>query len=327
MIEKSSYQAPFLRSGAHLQTIYPSYFQKADAVDYQREEISTPEGDSIFLDWAKCGSETRELLLISHGFCGHTNRHYVLNTIHPFRKAGMDCLAWNYRGTGRSGGKALSMTTSNSTNELDLVVRHAISRGYRYIYLAGYSMGGNLLTLYLGREHDRIPEEVRGGVAVCATIDNLPCINLMSSCLFGVYQRHFVKDICRRMVKLHENFPGELDVSGIDKIRTFREFDSRFTAPMNGFSSADEYYEKSSAAAWLDKIQLPTLIINPSNDPFLTGRCYPVEEAKRNPALFLEMPASGGHCGFITPKGEEWWPAARALEFISTVIRPKLNLP
>lgn len=327
LIAESTYHAPALRGGAHLQTIYPSYFQKGVPVDYQREELMTPDGDSLLLDWAQCEKPTRELLLISHGLCGHTNRHYVLNSIHPFRRAGIDCLAWNYRGTGKSGGRTLHMTTSDSTDELDLVIRHAISKGYEYIYLLGYSMGGNLLMLYLGRENRHMPEQVRGGVAICATIDSLRCIDLMSSCFFGIYQRHFVKDLCSRIVKWHERFPEELDISGIDGIRTFRDFDNRFTCPMMGFKDADDYYRKCSAADWLQNIQRPTLLINPENDPFLTGRCYPREEAEKNPFLHLEIPASGGHCGFITPPGRDWWPAARALQFINDNIRRPLNLP
>jgi predicted alpha/beta-fold hydrolase len=43
----------------------------------------------------------------------------------------------------------------------------------------------------------------------------------------------------------------------------------------------------------------------------------PIAEAETNPNLHLEMPASGGHVGFVTfhPLGE-YWSESRALDFL-----------
>ena len=67
--------------------------------------------------------------------------------------------------------------------------------------------------------------------------------------------------------------------------------------------------------------KLPLLMVNPKNDPFLAGDCYPVEFAKKNDYLFLEMPESGGHCGFITLGNNLWRPAKRALDFLTPLIK------
>ena len=70
------------------------------------------------------------------------------------------------------------------------------------------------------------------------------------------------------------------------------------------------------------RMKLPVLMVNPKNDPFLAGDCYPVDFAKHSPHLFLEMPESGGHCGFITPgRNNLWWPAKRALDFLTPLIK------
>ncbi len=50
--------------------------------------------------------------------------------------------------------------------------------------------------------------------------------------------------------------------------------------------------------SFLKQISVPTLLINALNDSFLSKECYPIEEAKSNPNLFLEMPKYGGHVGF-----------------------------
>ena len=94
------------------------------------------------------------------------------------------------------------------------------------------------------------------------------------------------------------------------------QFDDQITAPLLGLKDAKAYYQKASAFFLLDKLTVPSLMVNPKNDPFLGGGSYPVEIAQNSDTLFLETPESGGHCGFITLGHEEWWPTKRAKEFL-----------
>ena len=328
LLESSTYQAPPFCGGAHFQTIYPSFFLKEQDVEYDRERLDTPDGDYLYLDWAKCEqpSAARELLIVSHGLCGGTHRHYALSLVHAFRRCHIDCLCWNYRGTGRVDNRLAKVTTNNSTYELQWIIDHAIGLGYQNIYLAGFSMGANLTLLYLGREAAKIPPQVRGGAVVCATMDVPACIESLQHSLGGIYQWHFLKPLRQRMVAIHRQHP-EINIDGIDQIKSFPQFDDRFTAPIMGFRDAQDYYQTSSACQWLEHIQLPTLIINPANDPFLRGNCFPRDTASRMPNLYLEIPPNGGHCGFITQKNQEWWPARRIRQFVLETIRPQDKLP
>ena len=66
----------------------------------------------------------------------------------------------------------------------------------------------------------------------------------------------------------------------------------------------------------MEQIAIPTLIINALNDPLLGPECYPVSLANRKEEIILEMPARGGHTGFIV-KGEEFtWAEGRFLDFL-----------
>jgi predicted alpha/beta-fold hydrolase len=59
--------------------------------------------------------------------------------------------------------------------------------------------------------------------------------------------------------------------------------------------------------------------VNARNDPFLGETCFPVEEAKANSNLFLEIPKSGGHVGFMDfNSAKEYWSERRAAEFLHT---------
>lgn len=111
--------------------------------------------------------------------------------------------------------------------------------------------------------------------------------------------------------------PGQIDDHNYKTIKTFKEFDDRYTAPMFGFSSAEDYWRKASCKPFLAGISVPTLLINAEDDPFLTNLCYPIEEAKNNPGFFLEIPKCGGHVGFVTFDSDgEYWSESRSISFL-----------
>ncbi len=312
-LEHCSYRTP-VHLGRHFQTIYPSFFSKAPDANYQREKLSLDDGDFLYLDWAPVDTPSDQLLIICHGLCGSTHRHYCLSMVHAFRQKGIPCLAWNYRGTGQVENQTSRITCNNSTDDLHRVVLHAIEKGYKRIYLSGFSMGGNLVMLYLGRERKILPPEVKGGIAICAPIDSSASIDATHKALFGIYEQHFLKKMKQRILSVANLYPG-FDFTNTMKAHSFREFDNAFTAPTQGFKDAEDYYNTSSAIPYLSQIDRPTLLLNPRNDPLLTPRCYPKQAAKDSQFFYLEIPHDGGHCGFLTKKGREWWPAERALQF------------
>jgi predicted alpha/beta-fold hydrolase len=120
------------------------------------------------------------------------------------------------------------------------------------------------------------------------------------------------------MLEKASRFPGVFDVQGIDSIRNFHEFDRRFTAPMHGFTSVDEYWDSCSGIHFLDRITIPTHIITACDDPFLSPKCYPIKIAQRSPLIFLETPQHGGHVGFIKSLNlRSTWFEARVLEILA----------
>ena len=319
-IEQSTYKSPIWPlSTSHVQTILPSFFRPCEAVDYERDVFHTPDDDELYLDWSKVGGDS--LVIISHGLCGHSRRHYVLSIVKAFNEIGCDALAWNFRGTGGSSGHQLKITTNNSTDELDWVTRHALEVGkYRRVFFCGYSMGGNMTALYFCREYATLPKEVCGGAVFCATTDLVSCSDNFETFVGRKYCWHFLKQLLELVKRKAAEFPGSLDLTGIDDIRSFIPFDNRYTAPICGFKDAMDYYVTASACRHYSKLRVPLLMVQPKNDPFMSGKCYDIEEARRNPYLYLEIPESGGHCGFIS-KGSQWWPAKRAVEFAKQCVK------
>ena len=113
------------------------------------------------------------------------------------------------------------------------------------------------------------------------------------------------------------HYPDQLDVRGVDALRTFREFDDRYTAPLHGFADAAEYWARCGSIRFLDAIAVPTLLVNARDDPFLAGECWPEERAREHAHLHLETPRHGGHVGFVTfSRDGEYWSESRTAAFL-----------
>ena len=117
-----NYTRPSVLFSRHLETIYPALLRTVD-LEYQRERVSTPDGDFLDLDWIKQGSE--KLVVISHGLEGNSHRAYMKGMARVFSKNGFDVLAWNFRGCSDEMNRLLRFYHSGATEDLDCVVAHA----------------------------------------------------------------------------------------------------------------------------------------------------------------------------------------------------------
>jgi len=116
-----------------------------------------------------------------------------------------------------------------------------------------------------------------------------------------------------------------VDASIMNGVRTLTDFDDAFTAPLNGFRDARDYYRQSSSKPLLEKIAVPTLLLNAANDPFLPDTCYPFDIARRHDLLTLDVPDEGGHVGFVTSEPDgAYFSEIRAARFLSSqVVAPQ----
>ena len=79
---------------------------------------------------------------------------------------------------------------------------------------------------------------------------------------------------------------------------------------MHGFHDADDYWIRVSSKPLLKSVDVPTLVINARNDPFLPAWALP-SPGEVSPAVRLEQPATGGHVAFPSgpfPGNLHWLP-------------------
>lgn len=311
------YKAPSLLFNAHLETIYPALFRKVTAPDYTRERIVTPDNDFLDLDWLAIGSS--HLVIISHGLEGNTSRAYVRGMALACYKAGYDALTWNFRGCSDEMNHQLRFYHSGATDDLETVIRHALAKGiYQHISLIGFSLGGNLTLKYLGERGGSVLSAIKSAVTFSVPMDlHTGCLKISTPANW-LYAQRFLKSLKAKVRAKSGKMKG-LNVSGIDKINTLLEFDNRYTAPIHGFRDAIHYYHECSSVNYVQKIEIPTLIVNAKNDPFLSKECYPSEVLKNHPNVKLEIPEQGGHVGFsLFGQNGVYWSELRTLEFLQS---------
>ena len=129
-----------------------------------------------------------------------------------------------------------------------------------------------------------------------------------------------------KMKAKSEQFPNLLDIEKLNHIHRWQDFDEYFSAPLNGFSSAKEFYEYASAENFMESINIPTLLVNALNDPIIPPDCSPKKLCENHPYIYLENPVVGGHIGFVERRKKENWMELRALSFIEETTKSTPSL-
>jgi predicted alpha/beta-fold hydrolase len=312
------YRPPVWLRNGHIQSVWPSLFRSVAMRTPEEEVLPTPDEDELHLDWYRQGSD--RLAVISHGLEGHSRRPYVLGLARALLAEGWDVLAWNYRSCGGTMNLKPRFYHSGATEDLAHVVRHALGGDYQSLFLSGFSMGGNLTLLYLGQQGEHVDSRIRGAVTYSVPCDLAGSAEVLALPSRRIYMQRFLKDLHEKMQEKSRRFPDRIDVSGFESIRTFREFDDRYTAPLHGFRDAKDYWAQCSALPRLKDIRVPALMVNAADDPFLSSACYPESKRILGAHVRLEAPKWGGHVGFVEHARDGfYWSERRALGFLSAM--------
>lgn len=312
----SSYNLPFILKSGFISTVYSGLFRKVTGVIQKRERLILSDTDFLDLDWSYAAQGSNRLVIILHGLEGNAQRPYMLGAAKSFVDHGIDAVCMNFRGCSGEANLKFKSYHSGETKDLSEVIDHIVATGvYDEIYINGFSLGGNVALKYLG-EGNHIPKQIKGSVVV-----SVPCFLKGSSKeLHSIknkpYAIRFLRHLIHRLKQKQKVFPDLISKQEIKSIKTLKDFDEVYTAKAHGFADASDYYTKSSSLQNLKHIKLPTLIINATNDSFLSSECYPIKAAESNNYLHLEMPKFGGHVGFYDSTNL-YYNEKRALEFIN----------
>ncbi len=190
-----------------------------------------------------------------------------------------------------------------------------IMRKLRPDFVAGVSLGGNALLKWLGEQGSQAGF-VKAAASISAPQDLQAGAIALSRGFNRIYCWSFLSTLKRKSVLKLDAFPGLYDRRRLMAARNFFDFDELVTAPLHGFASATDYWQRSSCKQFLGGIAVPTLVLNARNDPFLPERML-ARPAEVSAAVVLDYPADGGHVGFVhaTPQGKVEWLPRRLIGF------------
>ena len=187
------------------------------------------------------------------------------------------------------------------------------------LYAVAYSLGANMLLKLLGEiKENMLLEKV---VAVSPPMQLDICSNKMNSGISRYYQYRLLKSLNTALDKKYDKHDMysliKLKRQDIKNLKSFWDFDEAYTAPIHGFSSAQDYYTKCSSREYLKDIHTPTLIIHSKDDPFMTPDIIPTEE-ELSDSIEFELTQKGGHVGFIsgTIFKPHYWLEKRVVEYL-----------
>ncbi|HVF49680.1 MAG TPA: alpha/beta fold hydrolase [Pyrinomonadaceae bacterium] len=258
-------------------------------------------------------------LVVVHGLEGSSASVYMLSTANLAHRAGFNVLRLNQRTCGATEHLTPTLYNSSMSGDLAAVVRELAERDkLSRIYLAGFSMGGNLALKMAGELGAGAPPELRGVCAVSPALNLLECSTAIDHRRNWLYRQSFIRSLRRRVRIKQKLYPTLYDTQPLKHIRTLRQFDDSYTATHGGFRDADDYYERASALRYIAQIRTPTLIVHAQDDPLVPFASFNDPAIRDNPYVIAVTPAHGGHVAFLSAHADErerFWAENLLVEF------------
>jgi len=259
-------------------------------------------------------------LVILHGLEGSTESPYVLGTGQKAFRAGFNVVAVNMRTCGGTEHLTPTLYHSGLTGDIDRVVRElSEAEGLPRVYVAGYSMSGNMVLKLAADYGAQAPAALRGVAAVSPSVDLDACAREIERRANRVYLASFMRGLRGRMRRKAALHPERYDVRGLRRVRTIRQFDERFTAPHAGYRDASDYYARASSLPHIGRIRTPALVLHAEDDPIIPGHSFRDASFAANPDVLLVVTPAGGHVGFLADAAgtdpDRRWAESRVVEF------------
>ena len=262
------------------------------------------------------GEVKGEIILI-HGLEGSSASGYARSMAYAALERGFATHRFNMRGCGGTEKLALLSYHGGQTSDLLAVIRERARLSKAPLFLAGYSLGGNValkLAGELGREAVGL---LAGVAAVSAPIELAAGAAALERRENFLYQDRFVKRLKDRVRRKHPQAPDLYPLEPLPKIRTVIDFDNYYTAPIFGFGTAANYFRTQSSNQFLEGIQIPTLLVHAKDDPLVPFRMYGHPAVSSNRNLRLLAVERGGHLGFLARRRPRFWLDQTIMEWVA----------
>lgn len=322
----SEFRPAWWLPGPHLQTAWGRLARSRRQVRFRREVLETPDGDDLVLDHMDGPAGSPRLLLL-HGLEGSSRSVYAQGLLAEAGRRGWRGTAINFRSCAvdprrpsrRLPNRRPRLYHSGETSDFDFAARTIAAREpVVRLAAAGVSLGGNVLLKWLGENPDQ--RIVARAAAISTPYDLAAGSRHLESRMGWIYVRSLLATLREKALeaaRAHPEAAARIDVERARRARTFREFDDAATAPLHGFASAEDYYERSSSIRYLSSIRTPTLCVSAEDDPFLPADVLDRARAAASPAVRFVITPRGGHAGFVSSGKNRYWAEKLVLDWLT----------
>ncbi|XP_032309225.1 abhydrolase domain-containing protein 2 [Drosophila ananassae] len=279
----------------------------------ERVYLSLQDGSTLTYDLYQPLNEHEHdiTVAICPGIANSSESVYIRTFVHLAQCNGYRCAVLNHIGALRSVQvTSTRIFTYGHTEDFAAMVEH-LHQKYQQsrIVAVGFSLGGNLVTKYMGENQKTKPNNVIGGISICQGYNAVEgtkwLLNWQNFRRFYLYiMTENVKSIIlrHRHVLLSDEVKARhnLNEREIIAAATLPELDEAYTRRVYNFPSTQELYKWSSSYFYLETIQKPMIFINAKDDPLIPEDLLnPIKEyaSTRKNAAYVEV-AHGGHLGF-----------------------------
>ncbi len=286
-------------SDPHRQTIAGSL------INFQLEPFSVqkivqlPDGDRLALEITtpKNWKNTDLSVVMVHGLCGSHRSPYLVRMASRLEAQGIRSIRFNMRGCGSGKGLAKGIFHSGRSEDLFEALKALKKESPESpLLLIGFSLGGNIVLKLSGELNDLGSHYLKGVIAISPPADLYSSVQLIGNESNGFYERYFSKTLQADAKYLHKKFKDLPTVSFPKDLKLY-EFDQLYTAPICGFKSAMDYYNKCSAAHVVEDIAIPCRILLSEDDPIVSHSSLDHYQLPSNVEVFKTK--QGGHMGYL----------------------------
>ena len=267
---------------------------------------------------ASPSASERPIVVALHGLTACDRAPYMVSTARAALDAGFDAMRLNMRNCGGTEHLCRTLYHSGLTTDLRQVIA---ALAPRTVFVVGYSMGGNVALKLAGEWGNEPPSHVRAVCAISPPIRLGLCSRNIGRPRNAVYEARFLRQLRaalrRKRLLMPESFPDP----DVVQPRSVWDFDEFVTAPAFGFADAADYYSQCSAAGFLHRIRVPTLVIQAVDDPFIPFEAFDIPALRESPWLALLSPRHGGHVAFLAKSPNRFWAQEQAMRYFAAAGR------
>jgi uncharacterized protein len=262
-------------------------------------------------------------ILMVHGLEGSSNSGYLVSLAYAALNRGFSTARLNLRGCGGTESLAITSYHAGQTSDVLEVLRQrreaCAKTGGRPLFLIGFSLGGNIALKLAGELGDSARALLSGVCAISTPIDLAAAAATIGHPRNFLYQDRFVNRLKARIRRRHLQAPDLYTLEHLPKIRSIIDFDNYYTARLFGFGDAATYFRTQASNQFLERIQVPTLLVQAKDDPMIPFSIYNHPAFTRNSHLRLITPDHGGHVGFIARRRPRFWLDGLLLDWVEEI--------